>query len=57
MRTATITAKNRQEAMEKCRKECGWYPTATRPVDNGDGKRAYMCFESADDAVIWDKQK
>lgn len=57
MRTATVTAKNPTEAAKKCLDLHGFYPDTTRSVDNGDGKRAYKCFESAEDARIWDNQK
>lgn len=57
MRTATVIAKNPAKAAEKCLEMHGWFPDTTRPVDSGDSKRAYMCFESAEDARIWDNQR
>lgn len=57
MRTATVTAKNSTEAAKKCLDQHGWYPDAVRAADSGSSKRAYLCFESGEDARIWDKQR
>lgn len=40
-----------------CRELHGWTPDAIREVESGENDvRAYMCFESAEDAKLWDKQ-
>jgi hypothetical protein len=57
MRKVTIDASSEEEARQLCLDNCGFWPDAVREVDAGsDGNRAYMCFESALDAELWDKQ-
>ena len=56
MRTTTITATSQAEAAQICLAEHDWYPDAIREVDSGDGTRAWKCFESAEDARVWDQQ-
>lgn len=66
MRRVIVDAKTADDARRICRGECGWTPDAVREVDGGYGdeydrgdrlrNRAWMCFESAADAEIWDKQ-
>ncbi len=57
MNTATVIAKSKKEAEQKCLKDHGFFPDAVRRVDSGSDKKAWMCFESARDAETWDKQK
>ena len=58
MKKVTIEAKTEAEAKQKCKDVHGWTPDAVREVDSGaEGIRAWMCFESAQDAELWDKQK
>jgi hypothetical protein len=56
MEKVTVDAKNKQEAIKQCQQQ-GWTPDAVRKVDSGGKEPAYMCFESASDAQMWDKQK
>ena len=61
MDTATIYEHELAQG-EKPEKAClrlhGWYPDTIREVDSGeDDIQAWMCFESAADADLWDKQK
>lgn len=51
MRTETVDAKSKDDALELCPWAC-----EVREVDNGEGGIAYKCFESATDADIWDNQ-
>ncbi len=58
MNKVTVEAETEAEAIQKCKDEHGWTPDAIREVDSGDeGTRAWMCFESASDAELWDNQK
>ena len=58
MQKTTVVAQNEAEAIKVCRNECGFTPDAVREVDSGqEGVRAWMCFESASDAELWDNQK
>lgn len=57
MRTVTIFADTEAEAIEACRDDY-WDPDAIREVDSGDEEqRAWMCFEDATDALVWDAQR
>lgn len=57
MNKVIVIADNEAEAMTICNEQHGWTPDATREVDSGeDGVKAYMCFESAADAELWDNQ-
>jgi len=58
MKKVTIDANAEQEAKAICINDCGFTPDAIREVDSGDeDTRAWMCFESAADAELWDNQK
>ena len=58
MDKVTINAENVSDAITTCGDLYQWTPDAIREVDSGeDGVRAFMCFENARDAVIWDNQK
>lgn len=58
MKTITIDAKNQKDAKKKCLEQAGFLPDAIRRVDSGNDKtKAFMCFESARDAELWDRQK
>lgn len=58
MNKVTIEATSEAEAIAICKQDYGWTPDATREVDSGDeNTRAWMCFESAADAELWDNQK
>jgi hypothetical protein len=57
MNATVYDAKTETEAIALCQSIGGWTPDAVREVDSGqDGVRAWMCFESAADAELWDKQ-
>jgi len=57
MNKVTIEADNENEAIEKCKELYGWTPDCIREVDSGEeDTRAWKCFESAEDAILWDKQ-
>lgn len=57
MKTSTVIAKSEKEAEQVCLREAGFYPDAVREVDSGnEDERAWLCFESATDAELWDKQ-
>jgi hypothetical protein len=57
MRTVTIDAGREEEAIEICRRDHFW-PDAVREVDSGnENTRAWLCFEDASDALVWDQQK
>lgn len=64
MRRAIVQAATAADAEQICRDENGWWPSAVREVDAGGeyilGNKvhstAWMCFESVDDADMWDKQ-
>lgn len=46
------------DVKSKCRELHGWTPDAVREVESGDDEmRAFACFESTDDAEMWDKQQ
>ena len=53
----TVTASTEAEAAKVCKEKCGWTPDAVREVDSGEDGTAYMCFDNAADAEIWDNQK
>ena len=58
MTRTIVTANSKTAAAKKCKQLYGWTPDAIRKVDSGEkGKSAYMCFESARDAEMWDKQR
>jgi hypothetical protein len=58
MKTVTVEARNEAEAIRACKTMFGWTPDAVREVDSGDeNTKAFMCFESARDAELWDNQK
>ena len=58
MEKVTINTNSKKSAIKKCQKQFGWTPSAVRKVDSGDeNTKAYMCFESAQDAELWDNQK
>lgn len=58
MNKVTVEAKNEAEAIKTCKEVHGWTPDAVREVDSGDkNTKAFMCFESAQDAELWDNQK
>ena len=53
MQTITIDANTEEDAKNLC----PFHPDAIREVDSGkDNTRAWMCFESTQDAELWDKQ-
>ncbi len=58
MKTATVEAKSKKEAEQKCLNDAGFFPDAVRRVESGKSNvKAWLCFESAEDARIWDNQK
>ena len=58
MKTITIDAKSKTDAIKQCVEKYGWTPDAVRRVDSGNANpKAFKCFESAQDAETWDKQK
>ena len=57
MRTVIVEAKNALEALKVCQEQHDWYPDVTKQVDSGGKGKAFMCFESAQDARTWEKQK
>ena len=58
MNTVTVIAKTEAEASEKCQRVQGWTPDAIREVDGGwCGRRAWKCFDNAQDAKVWDTQR
>jgi hypothetical protein len=58
MTTITLEAETESQAIKMCKQEYGWTPDAVRKVDSGEENvKAWMCFESASDAKIWDNQK
>lgn len=65
MKTATVRYWNltgKITPIEKVKQSClelhGWYPDTVRQVDSGDETvEAWTCYESAQDAELWDKQK
>lgn len=57
MKTVTIKARSKAEAIKICREQYGWTPDTVREVESGDTGRAWKCFESAADAELWDKQR
>lgn len=58
MNKATVNAETEAAAIKTCKEVHGWTPDAVREVDSGEeGTKAYMCFESASDADLWDNQK
>lgn len=59
MNKVTVIAETEAEAIKTCKAEHGWTPDAVREVDSGEGEevRAWMCFESARDAELWDNQQ
>ena len=58
MRTATVDGgRSKEDAKRICRETRGWTPAEVRKVDSGGKGNAWMCFESAEDARIWDNQK
>jgi len=57
MNKVTVEAGSEQEGIAKCKEVHGWTPDAIREVDSGDkSTRAWMCFESAADAMAWEGQ-
>lgn len=58
MITVTVVAKSKKKAIELCKKAFDFTPDAVREVDSGkENVRAWKCFESSEDARIWDNQK
>jgi hypothetical protein len=57
MKTATVIAKSKKEAEQKCLNDHGFFPDAVRRVDSGSRAKAWICFEGTRDAETWDKQK
>jgi hypothetical protein len=58
MLKVTVDAETEAEAIKTCQDVHGWTPDAVREIDSGDeNTRAFMCFESAQDAELWDKQQ
>ena len=58
MNKATVKAETEAEAIKTCWELHGWTPDTVREVDSGEeDTKAYICFESASDANLWDKQK
>jgi len=58
MNKVTVEAENEAEAIKTCKEVHGWTPDAVREVDSGDeNTKAFMCFENARDAELWDNQK
>lgn len=58
MNTVTVNANSKDEAVKVCKQEHGWTPDAVREVDSGEeGTKAFMCFESTQDAELWDRQE
>ncbi len=57
MNNIIIEATSESDAIKLCLLNFGWLPNAVREVDSGkDGIKAFMCFESAADAELWDNQ-
>jgi len=57
MKRITVEANSEAKACKICLHEYGWTPDAVREVDSGDeDTKAFMCFESAGDADLWDNQ-
>ena len=56
MESYIVEASSEKEAIKKCQNELGFTPDAVREVAGRNGRKAYMCFESAADAETWDKQ-
>lgn len=57
MNKVIVEAETEAEAIQKCKDVHGWTPDAIREVESGDEvTRAWMCFESAVDAELWDNQ-
>jgi hypothetical protein len=53
----TIDAETEADAIAKCKEICKWTPDAIREVDSGDDDtRTWMCFQDAQDALLWDNQ-
>ena len=52
----TEMAEDEGDAARKCLEVHGFYPDAVREVYWEEGKRGWKCFESQDDARIWDQQ-
>jgi hypothetical protein len=58
VKKVTVIARNKSDAIRKCKEQFGWTPDTARRVDSGDtNTKAYMCFESSRDAELWDRQK
>ena len=58
MRTATVDADGKHEAKEVCFADHGFFPSEIREVDSGrDEIRSWICFESIEDARVWDSQR
>jgi len=58
MQKVTVDADTEAQAIEKCKALHGWTPDAVCEVDSGnESTRAWLCFESAADAILWDNQK
>jgi len=57
MNKIIVDANTEEEAIQECQ-EHGWTPDAIREVDSGiTGVTSWLCFESASDAELWDKQR
>ena len=57
MNKVTVEANTEAEAILIC-SDGPFTPEAVREVDSGqEGVRAWMCFENATDAEVWDNQK
>ena len=57
MNRVIVDAASEDEATKVCKEQYGWTPDAVREVDSGEeGVKAYMCFESAADAELWENQ-
>lgn len=57
MLKVTVGADTEEQAIKNCQELYGFTPDAIREVDSGyEETRAWMCFESAVDAELWDKQ-
>jgi hypothetical protein len=57
MNKVTVNAETEAEAILIC-SDGPFTPDAVREVDSGEeGTRAWLCFESGEDAELWDNQK
>ena len=57
MKIVTLDAVSAEQASQICQILYGWTPDCVTEVDSGDeSTRAWKCFESMQDAKIWEDQ-